>query len=560
MLSAFTSLTQTFARSRLDSSQNNLQSAIQKLSSGLRINRASDDAARLKISQELSQQSKTLTAATKNAMSAISMAQTADGSLSEISNLLVRIKQLAVSGRDNALNQTQVKAISDEMEQLRREVNSIANRTTYNDRRLLTDELGSWVTVLNDEKLDGNWSDQYVDSDSVRVIINAEGDDLVRLNSTSGLTSVKGYNGATSDGAATNGSWTNGTAQEIGFNASWEDAKAVLRDLEFQRQKGGGEISVQVIPAAMYSYTDDSGRISYYEVVTDALTWTNARAAALSRSFSGLDGYLANITSAGEYNFIKDKVAATAWIGASDVGTEGTWKWMDGPEAGTTFWQGTSTGSAVNGQYSAWATGQPDASGDGANLWADQAYMWDDLADAATTPKYIVEYTGNVGFQSMIAWAPGNANGNATFQVGVNARDTTTTSAFRDVRIATNNRDTDSALIFETLATKIQNAFSSSSYRTSSDFASIANLADDVIAEVGYRRSELGALQNRLFSSLGNTFNQSTSLEKSSAGFLGTDFAGETARLTRLQIGQQAATAALAQANLMPNAILTLIL
>jgi len=77
---------------------------------------------------------------------------------------------------------------------------------------------------------------------------------------------------------------------------------------------------------------------------------------------------------------------------------------------------------------------------------------------------------------------------------------------------------------------------------------------------VGSRRSELGALQNRLFTAVQNTLSQSTGLARSNSAVLETDFAAETARLTRLQIGQQAAAAAVAQANLMPNAILSLLL
>ena len=102
----------------------------------------------------------------------------------------------------------------------------------------------------------------------------------------------------------------------------------------------------------------------YYEYVPGSYSWGDARTVALSKTFNGLSGYLANLTSADENNFVKTKIGTDVWIGGSDKDTEGVWKWMDGPEANQTFWNGLSGGSAPSGKYANWNTGEPNNAGD----------------------------------------------------------------------------------------------------------------------------------------------------------------------------------------------------
>ena len=150
----------------------------------------------------------------------------------------------------------------------------------------------------------------------------------------------------------------------------------------------------------------------YYDFVPlYAVPWTTAKANAEAMSYYGLQGYLATITNADEAQICGELSPGTGWIGASDVGSEGVWKWVTGPEEGTIFWNGNQNGSAPAGMYSNWNAGEPNNSGnneDYAHITdvsvTDNPGSWNDLPDstAGQPPQYtatgfVVEYGGMPG-------------------------------------------------------------------------------------------------------------------------------------------------------------------
>lgn len=125
------------AQRNLNSSQGVLNTSLQRLSSGLRINSAKDDAAGLAISERMTAQIRGLNQAGRNASDGISLAQTAEGALTEVTNMLQRIRELAVQSR-NATNSANDRAALDtEAQQLRSEINRIASQTQFNGVNLL---------------------------------------------------------------------------------------------------------------------------------------------------------------------------------------------------------------------------------------------------------------------------------------------------------------------------------------------------------------------------------------------------------------------------------------
>lgn len=121
----------------LNSSQSALNTALSRLSSGLRINSAKDDAAGLAISERMSSQIRGLNQAARNANDGISLAQTAEGALSEIGNNLQRIRELAVQSRNATNSDDDRAALQKEAAQLKAEINRVASQTSFNGTKLL---------------------------------------------------------------------------------------------------------------------------------------------------------------------------------------------------------------------------------------------------------------------------------------------------------------------------------------------------------------------------------------------------------------------------------------
>ncbi|RZN82559.1 MAG: T9SS type B sorting domain-containing protein [Winogradskyella sp.] len=154
----------------------------------------------------------------------------------------------------------------------------------------------------------------------------------------------------------------------------------------------------------------------YFYVSNPGITWQSARDAAAAQLYFGLQGYLVTITTPEESQLAGEQAAGTGWIGASDEGAEGVWRWVTGPEAGIQFWQGAVNGTSVNNEFSLWNNNEPNQAGN-----EDYAHIvsptltnaipgsWNDLAASGNPDPnnpfhpqgYIVEFGGLPGDPSI---------------------------------------------------------------------------------------------------------------------------------------------------------------
>jgi flagellin len=464
-----TNLSSLNAQRNQSRTQNDLSTAIARLSSGLRINSAKDDAAGLAISDRFTAQIRGLTQAARNANDGISLAQTAEGALASVTDNLQRIRELSVQSA-NATNSASDRAsLQLEVAQLTAEIDRVATQTSFNGTNLLDGSftakafqvganVGQTITVSSIASARSSALGQYQGFSLTNQSIGT-------ANSTSAAETVTIGGVATALGSITNDAKNIASA----INAA---GVAGLTATANATSVAAGTQALTATASGTASVVINGVTVSIANAVGNAST-NRANAVAAINAQSAATGVVATDTGAG--------VSLAAADGRNVV--------VSG------FAAGTATAATI----------------------ADFG-----LAAAATTGASI-----NINYS-----APSGVTGSVVFG---GAFSNTTAIAATGTSVA--------GLDISTVAGA--NAALSS--------------IDAALATVSSSRASLGAVQNRFSSTISNLQTTTENLAASRSRITDADFAQETANLSRAQVLQQAGTAMVAQANQLPQQVLTLL-
>ena len=303
------------AQRNLTSSQNALATSLQRLSSGMRINSAKDDAAGLAISQRMTSQINGLNQAARNANDGISMSQTAEGALGEIGNNLQRIRDLAVQSRNASNSVSDRTALNNEVQQLKSEIDRVASTTSFNGIKLL----------------DGSFNNQAFqvganvgETISISSLVNAQSSALG--TSTSSTANVTGA-AATAFTAITAGDLTiNGVS--VGAVAAGTDAKTQSDNIVAAINKVSDSTSVTATSdaAGKISLVNKSGNstvvafagASASTAITGLTAGTTAATTTTGAGFANVD--ISNTANADFAIAAMDSALSAVNAGRADLG------------------------------------------------------------------------------------------------------------------------------------------------------------------------------------------------------------------------------------------------
>ena len=292
----------------LNSVNGSLSKSIEKLSSGLRINRAGDDAAGLYVSEKLRAQTKGLNQAVRNAQDGISMIQTAEGGLNETHTILQRMRELAVQGANDTLTDTDRGAIASELTSLRVEIDRIATNTEFNTKKLLNGSMATTQSVAapGTDLLTG----EVLSSSGVSVSVNVSGAQagttysITNSNST-GVTLTATVGGSTvSQTVVLNAMTTASTgSQTLNFNTmgititlSGSSAAASVVNLASDLANASNDNIVTVASTSSANFQVGANSNQTVTVSIDS-SQTNATNASAAGAF-GAGGTFANLQAA----------------------------------------------------------------------------------------------------------------------------------------------------------------------------------------------------------------------------------------------------------------------
>ena len=557
MLTVNTNISSSFTRRQLESNSTALATSLQRLSTGQRINSAKDDAAGLQISNRLTSQVRGLNVATRNANDGISLLQVAEGALQSVSDALQRVRSLGLQAMNGSNGPSERTALDQEAQQLLQEINRVNETTSFAGRKVFDQGTFSVLGDLDQRAVLNALRGFWISEGEQRVFdafgLSADNAELkITLTndpSSQALASVSGTSGA--GGKVFN--------QVLDVNLAYFDAASLPNGgsapaytdrviaHEMAHAVMGRTMNFAALPSWFIEGSAEAVQGADERLSGDTAGGTNVTgilAAFNADDVSGSAGYSGGYAA---IRYMHAEIKAAGGSGIKDI--MGYLKQNSGStldQALTNASKGAFTGLAdFNTQFNADASTFV-ASLDLTNADTGAIGGFDaDGGDVLTAENVLRNQgTGLPGSQGFKLVEPKLFNatgvgGNTItqFQIGAEA--------------------------YETLEIGLS-AFSADAMALGRlDLSKTPGLAvmdiDDALAYIDRQRGYMGALQNRLESTISNLQSIAENAAASRSRILDTDFAAETSNLVSRQIIQQAAQSVLAQANQRPQAVLSLL-
>jgi flagellin len=502
-----TNISSLNAQHNLTGSQASLSQSLERLSSGLRINSAADDAAGLAISQQFTTQINGTNQAVNNANDAVSEAQTAGGALNTIVNNLQSIRTLAVESANGSNSDSDRQALDAQVQQQIQEVTQIAAQTSFNGLSVLNGSSG--VTTYQ---------------------VGANVGNTISINLTQGVGASQIGQVATSSATVGTGALTGNLTLGVGTATPVTVGASVAGALPGQGA-GSAFAKAQAINAANISGLTASASTAISGAFASILSATPGTGTAPGAA--GASTYALNINGIDIYSGANNVAAGTNLTAANVAAQINLFSSKDGNvtasvSAGNVITLTAADGSdiAVN-QTVTLGTGGTAGGGGAAGANATGTGFVAGIAGATAGTAQVNSGTLTLSANSNIAVAGSDAGGIIGQGAGSIALGSSTLANQNVLTVAGAN----------------------------STIAAV----DSALQTVSAFQSQLGAIQNRFTAAVGNLQSTAQNLTQSRSTIQDADFAAETANLTQAQVLEQAGISVLAQANQQPQLILKLL-
>ncbi|WP_218723684.1 flagellin N-terminal helical domain-containing protein [Pseudomonas bubulae] len=583
-LSVNTNVTSQTVQKNLNKAGDSLSTSMTRLSSGLKINSAKDDAAGMQIANRLTSQTKGMTVAIANANNGSSIAQTAEGAMQESTNILQRLRELALQSANGDKSDADRASLQQEFTAKTGELTRIAQTTTYGGRNILD---GSFQNQAFQVGADANQTISFGMNDISAVGLKGNYSEANAVGSTTTLsasvTAKPVVLGDTSTSVTTPFTTTGGAAYgtiPVGGETLVINGKTVA--LAAATSLTDAITQINNTAGIGLTASSDTGKLKFES--TSAITVTGGTAASgLTAAGLANAGGVTSVVVAtpgalntkAEININGTNVAfnvgdtmqdiadainsKTNTAGAvpgtgvkADISGEG--RLVLTSSDGKAVKLGNGTGVAANG-------GSGGLAKLGLSSGTTEAKL--DAATSISLNGTEVKFTAGSSMADIVSSINSASTG---VTASVNTADgSLKLFSTKDIKIADGSAGTGLAKLglaatpASTTAVKMESTVADLSVLTAADSQRTVQALADAIQQIDTQRSALGAVQNRFTSTVANL----QSISENSTAALGrvqdTDFASEAAELTKQQTLQQASTAILSQANQLPSAVMKLL-